>query len=92
VIDPNETPADVAKRELLQCYRRGWKHGASAQSHDRRFTEHARQDIIRAYQRGYQHGQGASITYAAEECERLQYDPRFSVLRKASPVEPPGSP
>ncbi len=91
MIDPNETPDDRRKLELLQCYRRGFKHGASAQSQDKRFLEHERGDIISAYRRGYDRGMSASILSSSEECERLGYDPRFSILRSASPVEPPAA-
>lgn len=89
MIDPNETPEDRRKHELLQCYRRGWSHGSGHKARDRRFLEHQRADIIDAYQRGYAHGEVASIRDAAAECERLQYDPRLSILRSASPATPP---
>lgn len=80
------------KREVLQSYRRGFKHGASANAQDKRFLEHLRADIVTAYQRGYLDGQAAMVLASARECERLQYDPRFSMLRSPAPVDPPAAP
>jgi hypothetical protein len=90
MIDPNETVVDRRKHELLQCYRRGFKHGASANARDSRFLDHQRAEVGAAYTRGYEDGMAASILASARECERLQYDPRFSVLRSPAPTSPPG--
>lgn len=76
-----QSPEDRAKNELLQCYRRGWKHGACFNAYDKRFTEHQRQDIRSAYERGYANGRDASFLAGAAECERLGYDARTSILR-----------
>lgn len=89
MIDPNVTLETRQKNELFQCFRRGFKHGASANAQDRRFLEHARPEVISAYQRGYERGRSASYIAAADECERLQYDPQMSILRSPSPTEPP---
>ncbi len=89
MIDPHETPEDKRRHELFQCYRRGWKHGVCGNAKDRRFLEHPRCAVLEAYARGYDHGQAASIIVAAEEAERLGYDPRFSILRSPAPAEPP---
>lgn len=84
-----QTEGDRRKLEMLQCYRRGWKHGASSNPQDKRFLEHERAEIMNAYQRGYQEGMAASLLAACRECERLQFDPLLSVLRKPAPGEPP---
>ncbi len=89
MIDPNETPADREKRELFQCYRRGWKHGACANAQDKRFVDHVRAAIGAAYLNGYSNGRDASYLAGAREAERIGYDPRMSILRSAAPVEPP---
>lgn len=31
---------DRTKEELFQCYRRGWRHGATGNAQDAAFTEH----------------------------------------------------
>lgn len=82
--------SERTKIEVLQSYRRGFKHGASANAKDRRFLEHpSREDIVRAYSRGYEDGMAAMVLASARECERLDYDPRFSILRAPAPADPP---
>ncbi len=84
-----ETAADKRKNELFQCFRRGWKHGACANAVDKRFTAHTREDVRIAYDRGHQAGRDASLLAAAHECDRLDYDPRFSMLRAIPAEDPP---
>jgi hypothetical protein len=90
MVDPNETPETVRKRELFQCYRRGWKHGSANGAQDKRFVDHTRTDVRDAYQRGWNDGRDAWIVESIRECERLQYDPRCSILREQPPANPPG--
>jgi len=80
-----QSPEDAAKNEMLQCYRRGWKHGACFNAADKRFAEHEREDIRMAYESGYEDGRNASFLAGAAECDRLGYDARTSVLRTAVP-------
>ena len=89
VIDPNETEKTKRLHEVFQSYRRGWKTGACASPADKRFTEHTRADLSSAYERGYNHGRDASLLSSAKEAERLEYDPRMSILRSPAPIDPP---
>jgi len=51
---------------------------------DPRFFAHpTRQDIADQYERGYERGRDALTIEMARECERLEYDPRMSILRGA---------
>jgi len=84
-----DCPACIAKSELLQCFRRGFKHGAGASAKDAKFTDHARSAIHEAYNRGYERGREASFLASADECTRLGYDARMSVLRGPLITEPP---
>lgn len=91
MVDPNETADDRRKRELFQCYRRGWRHGVVYGAQDKRFIEHSRSDIRDAYQRGYSNGRDAWIIGGFNECERLQYNPMCSILREQPPADPPAA-
>lgn len=89
MINPKETPEDRRKHEVLQSFRRGWKHGACFNAKDRRFSTHTRIDIREAYSRGYISGLDASTLASANEAERLGYDATYSILRGEIPDEPP---
>jgi hypothetical protein len=73
------------KSELFQCFRRGFRHGVLASAGDPAFLTHKRADIVAAYERGYLKGRDTSMLVMAEECERIGYDPRMSILR--APVD-----
>ena len=77
------------KAEVLQCFRRGFSHGVRSQAQDNRCIGHQRADIRDAYQRGYEKGREAMLLYSADECTRLEYDPRMSVLRGPIIEAPP---
>ena len=85
----DETADNIRKSELFQCYRRGWKHGACSNAQDPKFVEHARADIGQAYLRGYSDGRDHWLIMSARECERLQYNPMFSILRAGAPAQAP---
>lgn len=72
---------EQTKSEVLQCFRRGFSHGVRSQAQDNRCIGHQRADIRDAYHRGYEKGREAMLLYSADECTRLDYDPRMSVLR-----------
>lgn len=80
---------DQTKAMLLQCFRRGFKHGAGANAKDPRFTEHRRSAIHEAYNRGYERGREASLLASVDECTRIGYDARMSVLRGPVITDPP---
>jgi hypothetical protein len=77
------------KRELFQCFQRGFKHGVGANAPDKRFLDHPRENIGLAYDRGYQRGRDVAIVEMAHEAERLRYNTLVSILRGPAPVDPP---
>ena len=89
MVDPDETPEDRAKHERFQCWKRGWLHGVRRASKDKRFTDHPRREIWEAYLRGYANGEDAVTIACFNEAERLDYNPRMSILRSEPPTEAP---
>lgn len=73
----------MSKNELFQCFKRGWHHGCRAAVPDARFTEHGDPRFVDQYNRGYEAGRAQTTLVLAKECERLDYDPKLSILRAA---------
>lgn len=82
---------DQTKSEVLQCFRRGFSHGVRSQAQYNRCIGHQRADIRDAYHRGYEKGREAMMLYSADECARLGFDVRMSILRGPVVEAPPPS-
>jgi hypothetical protein len=79
----------LSMQEYFHCYRCGWKHGACANAKDPKFAEHADEGVRVEYNRGYDRGRAAAMLDASDWCERNDYDPKLSILRKPAPIDPP---